>query len=458
MKKVIRIASYTISVVACIGVAALATSSTQRHALARALLGSPAEPAAGVRDEAEEERHALALSERALKNIGVTEQSAPAVALTDYEKTIAFPGTLVERPGRSSLTIPSPMAGVISKVYRVPGEALHEGDPLFDIRFTHEELIRDQTELLSLYLKRDIVEQEIKRLKPLADSIAPRTQRENEFKKAEFDAAIEAQRKALLLYGLTKEQIDDTIASKRDLIRSFTVCVPEAFVAEDGYQHGADDGFQLKELLVETGNRVTSGESLAIVTDHCRLYVEGRAYASDQRLLERALTNDQPIRVIFEGGHEKPEVLSNLKIRYIDPQIDGQSRTLSFFADFDNRLLDREVRDSRLRHWRFKPGQRCTVEVSFETISECFVLPLEAVVTEGPGVFVFEWTGMDSEKRVWTRREVHVLHRGTNSVAIANDGAIFPGARIARTGAAQLQVALTGGGGELQTTCPCGEH
>jgi len=400
----------------------------------------------------------LALSDRALQNIGVTEQSAPAVELTDYEKTIAFPGTLVERPGRSSLTIPSPMAGVISKVYRVPGEALHEGDPLFDIRFTHEELIRDQTQLLSLYLRRDIVEQEIERLKPLGDDIAPRAERENAFKKAEFDASIKAQRKALLLYGLTEEQIDDTISTKRDLIRDFTVCVPEAFVDEEDYQHGADDGFQLKELLVETGTRVTSGQSLATVTDHCRLYVEGRAYASDQRLLERVLTGDRPIRVIFEGGHGKPEVLGDLTIHYIDPQIDDQSRTLSFFAEFDNRLLDREVRDSRLCHWRFKPGQRCTVEVPFDTISECFVLPLEGVVTEGADAFIFELTGVDEGKKVWTRREVHVLHQGTNNVAIANDGAIFAGARIARNGAAQLHVALTAGGGKLQTACPCPDH
>ena len=304
MKTILRITCYVTSVLACMSVVALATSSSARRALIYVLPESSAESAAGIPEEEEEDRHALALSDRALKNIGVTEQSATAATLADFQKTIDFPATLVERPGRSSLTIPSPMAGVISKVYRVPGEALREGDPLFDIRFTHEELIRDQTELLSLYLKRDIVEQEINRLKPLGDSIVPRAQRENEFQKSQLDASIEAQRKALLLYGLTEEQIDETISSKRDLIGTFTVSVPKAFVDEEGYQHGKDDGFQLKELLVETGIRVTSGESLAIVSDHCRLYVEGRAYASDQRLLESALTNDQPIRVVFEAGRE----------------------------------------------------------------------------------------------------------------------------------------------------------
>ncbi len=86
------------------------------------------------------------------------------------------------------------------------------------------------------------------------------------------------------------------------------------------------------------------------------------------------------------------------------------------------------------------------------------MLPLEGVVTEGPDAYVFEWTGMDNGKEVWTRREVQVRHRGTNDAAIANDGAIFPGARIARNGASQLQVALTAGGGKLQTACPCTEH
>ena len=52
--------------------------------------------------------------------------------------------------------------------------------------------MNDQTELLSLYLKRDIVKQEIDRLKPVGYSIAPRAQRENEFKKSQSDAAIEA--------------------------------------------------------------------------------------------------------------------------------------------------------------------------------------------------------------------------------------------------------------------------
>ncbi len=65
------------------------------------------------------------------------------------------------------------------------------------------------------------------------------------------------------------------------------------------------------------------------------------------------------------------------------------------------------------------------------------VLPLDAVVKEGPDSYVFQQNG-----EAFQRVAVHERYRDQTSVVIMNDGAIYPGDVIARKGAHQMQMAL----------------
>ncbi len=421
----------------------------------------PMTEASSQEPESTEPGHALALSEQALQNIGLTDESIVTSAVTEYQKRIEFPAVVVERPGRSLIKIPAPVCGVISRVYHVPGETVQAGTALFDIEINDEELIDSQAELLAAYLSRSQVEKELARLKPLGDELAPRAKRENEYKMGELDARIDSLRMTLRHYGLTDRQIERSLVQNRQMIRTYTVCVPDTFQTDPAGSHHSDScgELQVSLLRVEKGQQVDIGDSLCTITDYCKLDIEGRAFATDEAILTQALQENGPVRVIMDRPDGTVEVIGGLHIRYIDSQIDPESRTLAFFVELPNEKAG-ETRDHDrwFINWRFKPGQRCRLEVAYETIDECFVFPIRALATDNAEAYLFEWSGRDGGKKVWLRRPVHVLDRTETEVAIANDGSIYPGAKIAGNGAGQLQVALTAGGGKLQNQCPCGNH
>ena len=94
--------------------------------------------------------------------------------------------------------------------------------------------------------------------------------------------------------------------------------------------------------------------------------------------------------------------------------------------------------------WRHKPGQRMQIRVPVEEWPDRIVLPAEAVAQDGVESYVFRANGDHFD-----REPVHVEHRDPQWVVIANDGALFPGDRVAMSAAQQLQLALktkSGGG------------
>jgi len=152
------------------------------------------------------------------------------------------------------------------------------------------------------------------------------------------------------------------------------------------------------------------------------------------------------------------EIIEGLSLRSIDNKIDTASGTLFCYVDLQNRFTAYAVDgESHLRHytkWHFKPGQRCELNVEYEPLPNCIVLPIDAVARDLREMCVFEWVGNEDDKNIWRKKPVHVIHQTKDVVVIANDGNIFPGARVATKGASFLLAALnaanqqvTGGGG-----------
>ncbi|MDR1963106.1 MAG: hypothetical protein LBQ50_04960, partial [Planctomycetaceae bacterium] len=143
------------------------------------------------------------------------------------------------------------------------------------------------------------------------------------------------------------------------------------------------------------------------------------------------------------------------------------------------------------RHWKYRPGQRCSVIVETENVVECIKLPSSAVAQEGHEFFVFRlndvsnwyWnaeqsqfvqlnpnpddnndadqalinTGKTQLRKNWERVPVKVLFQNENWYYVETTVEIF-GQTLAATGAAQLNDALNAGSGKLQSTCPCGKQ
>ncbi len=463
----------------CLSVAVLAILGFHEPFFQQKLSGNESPATSAPALAAVEEQHSLALSDQALRNIGINSDTILPVKVSSFKKTLVFPAIVVDRPGRSKLAVPSTASGIVQRVYVEPGETVVSGQPLFDILLVHEELIRCQSDLLALLQKKDVVESERKRLEGLSADIAPKSIREIAFQKSEIDSQIASQKNALLVHGLSQEQIDETIIRDRKLVRMITVRLPK--VSEDGIAQGPivpidvsqvspqkTNSLQIESLEIEKGQQVEIGQSLCQIIDMSRLSICGRSFAHDENILNATARKPGIVTALFEGHDGFKENITGLSIRSIDNRIDSVNRTLNFYVELPNWIIKDDdapsaknpddPSDPRFVNWRFKPGQRCELLLEYETVEDCIVLPSEAVAQEVNDAYVFQWNGTDDGKKVWHRKAVHVFFRARDSIAIANDGSILPGAVVAARGAGQLQIALTSGGGKLQSACPCGDH
>jgi len=366
---------------------------------------------------------------------------------------------------------------VISRVYAEEGDALCPGEPLFDVQLTHEELTSCQLELAALLRKRDVLLSEKTRLEKLDEGIEPKARREIALQISENDAAIEAQKQTLQFLGAPIKTIEETLVQKRELLTSLTVRVPS--IMKDGAQttfeaiatHEVRDGehfhkvehfLQLEKLLVEKGRTVSLGDSLCVVSDLRDLLIEGKAFESDEARVAAAYAQNAPIKAIFSDALNvgEVEIVDGLTIRSVSNRLDPTARTLACCVELKNYLLESQEKEGapfRL-NWRFKPGQRCELNVETETLKDVFVVPTSAVARDGAEAFVFERSGEEDGATIWVKRPVVVRYQTSREVAIANDGSITPGAKIAKSGAYQLYVASNAGSGMLQSSCSCGDH
>jgi len=386
------------------------------------------------------EENSLVLSEQARRSIGLREGD---ISLTTFQNTISVPGIVVERRGRSKLTIIAPMTGYVTKIDVTEGEAVTPEQPLFEIRLTHEELVQAQADLLKTTEEVDVVRREIARLEGIGPEgiVAVKNILERKYELQKLEAVRTAQRQALLLHGLSEAQVE-AILTNRTLLG--TLVVPTPGMSETpNLPPGSEREVTLlvQELAVERGQHVTAGETLAILTDHEALLVEGEAFEQDIAQITKAAAESRQVVAILDSKSGPRQQIDGLQIAYVANRIDPESRTLHFYVDLPNEI----VRDKggarkgapRFVEWRYKPGQRMQLRVPVEEWADRFVLPTEAVAQEGVENYVFRANGDHFD-----RQAVHVEHRDPQSVVVANDGTLSSGDRIALSAAQQLQLAL----------------
>lgn len=388
----------------------------------------------------EAQTNSITLSERGLKNIGF---EPVTVSLQGFERTVTMPGIVAEQPGRTQVHLTAPLSGVLTNVYVTQGEALEAGSKMFDVRLTHEELVTAQQEYLKTAESLEVVEREIARLQSLGEGvIAGKRILEQQYEKQKLEAALETARQALKLHGLDDEQAAEILKS-RQLLQSLTVRAPEHFHTGDSCK--GDHLFHVQRLPVSPGQQVDTSQELAVLADHCELYVEGRAFENDAVRLRTAAREGRPISASLPTDEGIGEI-KGLKLLYVADQIDAESRAFHFYLLLPNEVVldQKSAEGKRFIEWRFKPGQRMELKVPVERWEDRIVVPVEAIVDEGAEWYVYRQNG----KR-FDRVAVHVEYRNGTSAVIANDGALFPGDVIAGRGAYQMHLALknqAGGG------------
>lgn len=376
------------------------------------------------------------LSEQAKGNIGL---KVSEVAFESFTRTISLPAIVVERPGRSLIDVAAPLTGVVTQIHVITGQAVAAGQPLFEMRLTHEELVQSQGEFLRTLEELDVVRRDLTRLEGVAEkgAIAGKVVLEREYERQKLEAALRAQEQGLVLHGLTAENVA-AIRQNRKLLGSLTIRAPQQ------RPEGATEEewlLQVEQLNVELGHSIEAGQPLCILTDHAELYVEGKAFPEDADLLNRAAQSGANICALLESGKSPAESdqVCSLKILYLGSKIDPESRVLSCFATLPNELVrdDRTPDGRRFVGWRFRPGQRMQLQAPVETWENRIVLPVEAVVQEGPESYVFREDGDH-----FHRCPVRIEYRDPLSVVLAAANEIRPGDRLAMNSAQQLHLVL----------------
>jgi membrane fusion protein, heavy metal efflux system len=380
------------------------------------------------------EQTSIELSQNALKNIGFR---PVAVALGSFERSITIPAIVVEQPGRTQIHITAPLTGVVTNIYIVQGQAVEPDSPMFDVRLTHEELVTTQQEYLKTAENLDVVDREIARLESLGEGvIAGKRILDQEYEKQKFEATLRAAEQALLLHGLSEEQVQ-VILKTRKLLSALTIHAPNH--AHTGESCGAEHLFHVQSLPVSLGEQVDAGQELAVLADHCELLVEGLAFEDDANQLRAAVREGWNVTAKLLSGQSGAKTIENLTVLYLADQIDPVSRAFRFYVRLPNKVvLDQQTYDARrFIEWQFKPGQRMELSVPIEHWNERIVLPVDAVVEEAAEAYVYRQNG-DRFDRV----SVHVEYRDRDSVVVANNGALFPGDVVAGEGAFQMHLAL----------------
>ncbi len=411
--------------------------------------------------------NSLELSIQAQGNLGLRNDSLQPIRLETFQRTMTVPGIIVERPGRSRIEVSTPMAGVITNIHAVEGEAIKPGDPLFDLRITAEELVESQTELLKTVGDLDVENREIVRLTKVTESgaIPQKALLDRQYAKNKLENLLLAQREALRLHGFSDQQIEEIVANRRlfrdlriiaprpgdpsheiQLSRSDTI--PISYAKQPPIAKNAPDSslWIITMLPVHIGQTVAAGATLAEIADYSMLYIEGRTFERDAKVLSRLSENKWKIAALFEGAGGERLSVPDLELVYSGAAIQVESRTLPFYVGLPNEMIRRAPSPTghEFVEWRYRPGQRLQLLVPIEELKDQIVLPVEAIAREGAESYVFQQNG-DHFDRV----AVHIKYRDAVHAVIANDGSIFPGDIVARLGAHQMQMALknkSGGG------------
>ena len=414
------------------------------------------------------EGNEIALSPTASRTIGIDDSTIMTVEVTDFYRSLTFPAIVVERPGFSRITVPSPVSGVVTRIYHETGVAVSPGEPLFDILLNQQELVRTQTDFLALLTRRAINTAELQRLAGIDPQIVPRQLRDLENERMQIDSEIDILKNLLLLQGLSENDVLESLMQNGTIIRTMTVYAPafviEANVASTAHADQEEHAFILDELYVTAGRNVAVGDSLGRLSDYCKLAIKGKVFAANERMLAHALASRARVTATFAGNGSR-EIIDGLFLRSIDNRIDPISGTLFCYVDLPNRFTAYEVGSEtnlrRYKKWHFKPGQRCELHVEYEPLPNVIVLPIGAIVRDLNEMIVFEWVDNAGDSRIWRKTPVHVLYQTKDVVAIANDGALHPGDKVATRGANFLLAALNAqqnvGGMEIQT-CNDGCH
>jgi multidrug efflux pump subunit AcrA (membrane-fusion protein) len=396
------------------------------------------EASAGETEPAPADR--IKLSPQAQQNLGLR---SATLTPRPYWRTLLIPGVVVDRPGESDIGIHARVGGVITDIAIRPGETVRPGQLLFRIELVSEFLQATQIELAKTVKELALAQVERDRIARLVEggSVAGAELVRQQSQVERLTHLVQSLRRQLQLYGLQPDQIERI--EKGAVETTLLLTVPLRSDAPT-----AQTLYEVKELKVRLGDQVAAGAHLCTLSDHRWLFIEGWAFPSEAKALTEAAEKNWPVTADFvdeEPGDWPP--LAPLTIHHLGNQLDPRNRTFPFYLSLPNQARSFERNGKTYLAWRFRPGQRVRLRVPVEKLAtygpdgltslDPFVVPVEAVVREGPEAYVFVQAG-----DLFIRKPVRVLYEDWREAVLANDRSITQAELVVLNQAAALNRAL----------------
>jgi len=366
--------------------------------------------------ECDDHDEAFHLSEQAKANLDL---KTTVVEIRDYWKSCNIPAMITVQPGTTYVAIPSPVTGVVVKVFPYEGETVSANQPLFDLQLTDAELIDTQSDFLLTIQKLVVIRQEITRLEGVGGAVAGKELLILQYEAQQLDTELFTLQETLVLHGLTFKQVTNIEVSGK-LLKYMTVNAPA-------------EVYEIASFEVSTGQQVEVGDTLCMVADYANLYIEGKAFEEDAAALNKAAISEWPVTMMVYDME-----VSGLELIYVANEIDEVSRVLRFYVALPNvKVFDQYKEWHRFIAWLYRPGQRVMLRVPTERWGGCIVLPADAIIKEGPVRIVYVQNGNSFEPH-----EVRVLYADQFDTVIERDGSLFPGDMVVTSGAYQIHLAM----------------
>ena len=182
-------------------------------------------PMPGVNQGGNSGGTSLELSEQAQKNVGL---QLVTVEPRDFDRTINVPAMVKHASGTNG-------------DQGLGSDDRHRDSHLSDSRrsgharptavrssLTHEDLVDTQSAFLETIEQLDVIKREVARLEEVTSSgaIAGKRLLERQYEQQQTEARLRAQQQALILHGITEEQVDE-IKTTRRLLQQVTVFAPQ---------------------------------------------------------------------------------------------------------------------------------------------------------------------------------------------------------------------------------------
>ena len=404
-------------------------------------------------DHESTDRNVLRLSRQARETLGIQVERLTRV---DYDRSVRIPGQVVKIPGVTDREVTAKSSGTIQQIYVLEGQVVGPSDPLITIQLTHEDAINVQLKLLEALATMEVVHAEIERLEQLERSspgaVAGKRLLEQRYQLGQLEHTVASHHQALLLLGLPEKEVaalsrrhhrlhnesdagvDEQYDKRSPLVDQVTIYAPPA----EEQPLVAAPTFLVENLAVNPGQHVNIGHLLCRLVDYRRLYIEGRAFERDLVLVRRAMQQQWTVDIAVEQRDESTELHKALKILYVDPEIDAESRSARFYVELINTPRAQQEHQGRpYADWQFRPGQRVELRVPIERFEQALVVPVEAIAREGLENYVFQVSG-----NIFVRRPVTVRYRDDKVAVLSDEDDILEGASLATSGAYQLQLSL----------------